>query len=386
MKHEQLFLTIDQNTEKYVKFLADICTVEGTARDKKELDALADLITAFATEEGFQTRRVPFEACGDFLVVEMNADSAEKGAIFMAHADTVHPKGRFGTPAVRVEGDRMIGPGVIDCKGGLAIALLSMLSLKAIGYRKHVKLLVTTDEEVSCVLGGAKEQEFFRDEIAGFPMALNCEVTREGEVVVSRKGILRYNVIVKGVGGHAGISYFETKNPVLEAAHKIIALQDGSVKGGTTYSCTVIGAGSVPNVIPDTCTFAVDVRVFRHADVEIADRRVREICEKSFIGGTQTELVEISRRPPMEPSAQTDELFARLAAVGREFGLEELSPVNSGGGSDSAFTQFFGVLSLCGLGGCGEYCHSEREYLEIPSVPRRAKLLAALILKEEENV
>ena len=383
MTHEQIFSTIDQNTDKYVNFLADICAIEGRASDKADLDALADFITDFAQAEGFGTRRVPFEKCGDFLVVEMNAQSGEKGAIFMAHADTVHPKGRFGSPAVRVEGERMIGPGVIDCKGGLAIALLCMLALKKNGYQKHVKLLITTDEEVSCILGGEREQEFFRDEIAGFPMALNCEVTRTGEVVVSRKGILRYNITVKGVGGHAGISYFETKNPVLEAAHKIVALQEGSVRGGTTYSCTVINAGKVTNVIPDTCTFAVDVRVFRHAEMEAADRRVREICEKSFIGGTQTELVQISRRPPMEPSEVTDALFARLAEVGRELRLEELSPINSGGGSDSAFTQYFGVPSLCGLGGCGEYCHSEREYLEISSVPRRAKLLAALLIKGE---
>ena len=68
-------------------------------------------------------------------------------------------------------------------------------------------------------------------------------------------------------------------------------------------------------------------------------------------------------------------------ALGREYGLEELAPIPSGGGSDSAYTQACGVTSLCGLGGCGDFCHSEREYLEIPSVARRAKLLAALLVK-----
>lgn len=384
MELENLFSHTDQNAKKYVKFLSDICTYEGTAYDKAALDALADFVTDFAVGEGFDVRRVPFEKCGDFLVIEMNASSSEKGAVFLAHADTVHEKGRFGTPAVRVEGERMIGPGVIDCKGGIAIALLAMLSLKKTGYRKHVKLLITTDEEISNVLGGEQEQAFFRDEATGFPMALNCEVARTGEVTVARKGILRYEVTVTGKGGHAGISYFETKNPVLEAAHKIVTLQEGSVRGGTTYCCNVVRAGSVSNVIPDICTFTVDVRILTRAEMNAADARVREICTKSFIGGTDTQVIRLGARPPMEASADTDALFARLAEIGEKYGLEHLTPVVSGGGSDSAYTQALGIPSLCGLGGCGEFCHSEREYIEIPGVARRAKLLAALLKGENE--
>ena len=376
----KLFSVIDGNTEKYIKFLADICTLEGTAYDKADLDKLADFITEFSLSEGFGVRRVPFERCGDFLVVEMNA-GAEPGAVFLAHADTVHHKGRFGTPAVRIEGERMIGPGVIDCKAGIAIALLSMLALKSQGYDKHVKLLVTTDEEVSNILGAERELQFFSDEVTGFPMALNCEVTNPGEVVISRKGIIRYEITVIGKGGHAGINYFETKNPVLEAAHKIVELQSGSVRGGSTYSCTVINAGTLTNVIPDECTFKLDIRVCTHADVAIAENRVREICEKSYIGGTSAKIKLVSKRPPMEANEETLALFDKLAELGREYGLEELAPIPSGGGSDSAYTQACGVTSLCGLGGCGDFCHSEREYLEIPSVARRAKLLAALLVK-----
>ncbi len=368
-----------------MKFLADICAFEATARDKKTLDALSDFITEFAENEGFSTRRVPFAQCGDFLVVEMNKDAADKGAVFLSHLDTVHEKGVFGSPAVCVVGERMIGPGTIDCKGGVAISLLTMLALKKEGYQKHVKLLLTSDEEISNVLGGEQEQRFFREEVAGFPMALNGEVANTGEVTTSRKGILRYEVTVIGKGGHAGISYFETVNPVLEAAHKIIALQEGSVRGGTTYSCNVIRAGSVSNVIPDECTFTVDVRVCKRAEMDTADRRVREICAKSFLGGTDARVIRLGMRPPMEPSADTDALFARLAEIGRAYELEELVPVQSGGGSDSAYTQVAGVTSLCGLGGCGAFCHTSREYIEIPSVPRRAKLLAALLAKGENK-
>ncbi len=383
MEYTELFASVDAQAEKYLQFLSRICAFEAQAGDKQTLDLLADYIAEFARGEGFDIRRVPFEACGDFLVIEMNADSAEKGAAFLAHTDTVHEKGSFGTPAVRIKGDRMIAPGAIDCKGGIAIAMLAMLALKRAGYQKHLRLLLTTDEEISGVLGGARERQFFCEEVAGFPVALNCEVAQTGEVTTARKGILRYEVTVVGRGGHSGISYFETKNPVLEAAHKIIALQQGSEQGGVTYSCNVVQAGSVSNVIPDTCTFTVDVRVCKHAEIDMADRRVREICQKSFIGETDVQVIRLGVRPPMEPSEDTDALFERLAAIGREHGLEELMPVHSGGGSDSAYTQLAGVTSLCGVGGCGKYCHTNREYIEMPSVARRAKLLAALLKGEK---
>ena len=181
------------------------------------------------------------------------------------------------------------------------------------------------------------------------------------------------------------VNYFETKNPVLEASHKIIALQSKSVRGGTTFSCNVVNAGKLSNVVADECKFTIDVRVCRRADMSAADLLVREICEKSFIGDTVTNVERLGMRPPMEPSDDTYELFARLAKIGQEYGIEKLSPISSGGGSDSAYTQAFGITSLCGLGGCGDHCHSEREYIEIPSIARRAKLLAALLLEGEDR-
>ena len=61
----------------------------------------------------------------------------------------------------------MYGPGTIDCKGGIAIALLAMDALYNYGIKKHTRLILTSDEEISNVLGAEKEQYFLgRDEIS----------------------------------------------------------------------------------------------------------------------------------------------------------------------------------------------------------------------------
>ncbi|MBQ8174170.1 MAG: M20/M25/M40 family metallo-hydrolase [Clostridia bacterium] len=221
MDIQQAFFEIDSLSPRYTDLLEELCAIEGTAYDKREIDRLIDCVERFAQKEGLSCRRTPFAACGDFLTVEMNV-GAEKGGVMLAHTDTVHKIGSFGLPAVRREGDRLMDPGAVDCKGGIAVALLVLKALLDNGYSRHARLLLTSDEEISNVLGGVEEQKFFRREVSGFPCSLNCETTEGNDVVVARRGILHYELTVKGRGGHAGIGhnldeaaaprYLDTKN------------------------------------------------------------------------------------------------------------------------------------------------------------------------------
>lgn len=373
---------IGRNFEKYVDFLCRICAFEAKASDKQTIDRMVDFIAEFARSEGFQPRRTAMETCGDFLTVELN-EGAEKGCVFLAHMDTVHEKGVFGEcPVTRLE-DRIIAPGVIDCKGGIAIALLAMKALRENGYGKHIRLLLTSDEEVSNRLGGQHEIDYFTAGCAGFPCAINCETTEKDEVVISRKGILRYRIDIAGTGGHSGIHYFQCKNAIAEAAHKILALEGKSREGGITYSCNIISGGSVLNIIPDHCTLSVDVRVPRHAQLEAAERTVMEIAGTSFLGGTTATVTPISRRPPMEKTGDTMALFEDLLSVCRKYNLGSLTPVESGGGSDSCYSQAAGIPSICGMGASGQFCHTNKEYARTDSISIRAKLLALYLAEKE---
>ena len=366
---------IEENKEKYLTFLCDICSFEARATDKPELDCMLDFIAEFAQKEGFATDRTPMEKCGDFLTIDMNSGS-EKGGLFLAHTDTVHTKGTFGSPAVKRTNDRIVAPGVIDCKAGIAIALLVMKALKEQGYDKHIRLILTSDEEVSNMLGSQAEVDFFNEKCIGFKWAINCETSEKDEVVISRRGVLRYNIEVFGRGGHSGIHYFDCKNPIVEASHKILALENKSEENGITYSCNIIESGTAFNTIPDKCTFSIDVRVPRHKDMEKAEQTVREIVQTDFLGGTSATLTPVSIRPPMEKDDDTLRLFNSLLDICKKYDLGSLTPIESGGGSDSCYTQQAGLPSICGMGGCGGFCHTDREYLEISSFSLRAKILA----------
>lgn len=371
-----LFSYVDKKEEQYISFLHDICSYEATATEKDELDKMVDYIENFASSKGFSVKRTPFEKCGDFLTIDIN-EGAEKGNVFLAHMDTVHKKGSFGYPCVRIENGRMVGPGTIDCKGGIAIALLAMDALKECGFKKHTRLILTSDEEISNVLGGEAEQKFFKDSVKGFKSALNCEISRGNEVVVSRKGILRKKITIKGKGGHSGIDYFNASSAVLEAAHKIVHLEENSELGKASYNCSIINGGSVANCIPDECSFIVDIRVVNQHDMEKAEKIVKEITETSYVPGTSAVITEISSRIPMTRNTDTEMLFEKMQKISQKYDLGNLVPIESGGGSDSAYTQAAGVPSLCGLGGTGDFCHTNKEYIDLDSIAKRAKLLAA---------
>ncbi|MBQ9979985.1 MAG: M20/M25/M40 family metallo-hydrolase [Oscillospiraceae bacterium] len=378
---QEIFQAINDYAEKYIDFLCEICSFEAKALDKQTIDKMVDYISSFAKAEGFGVARTAMERCGDFLSVNIN-EGAPKGCVFLAHTDTVHEKGAFGANPVTRLADRIIAPGAIDCKSGIAIALLIMKALKQSGYKKHLRLLLTSDEEMSNMLGGQAEIDYFNDNCAGFPYAVNCETSEKDEVVVSRKGILRYQIHIRGVGGHSGIHYFQCRNAIAEAAHKIIALESKSRPDSITYSCNMIQGGQRINIVPDHCSVSVDIRVPRHADMAAADAALRQIAATSFIEGTSATVECISRRPPMEKNQQTMEFFDGLLSVCRRYGLGSLTPVESGGGSDSCYTQAAGIASICGMGGCGEFCHTDKEYVLTQSIPLRAKILSAF-LKEQ---
>lgn len=376
MKVQDLLKSIDAQSQEYVSFLKDICTFEATAWEKEELDKMVDFIEAFARDKGFTITRTPFEKCGDFLTVDLN-EGAEKSHMFLAHIDTVHKKGVFGEPAVTIYGDMLKGPGATDCKGGIAVALLAMKALKDCGFTKHTRLILTSDEEISNILGGEKEIQFFKDSATGFKSALNCEGTGGDRVVVARKGIWRLEMDIQGKSGHSGGAYFESASAIREAAYKIVELEKHSERGGNTYNCSIIQGGSVGNIIPDSCKFTVDIRTVGTEGMEQAKQLVEQVAEKSFVEGTKTTVRTISSRPPMLKNEDTMQLFEDLRAVSKKYDLGDLEAISAGGGSDSVYTQMAGVPSICQMGSIGSKIHTDQEFTYISSIARRAKLLAA---------
>ena len=160
MEIAQIFSVIEELNGQYCDLWEQVCNMESPTEYKQGVDAVGQVFIQMARQRRWAVEVLDLPTAGNPICITMNPDSTERPLVLSGHIDTVYPLGTFPVPAVRWEAGRIYGPGVIDCKGGIAIAILTMKALLDNGYDQHVRLILTSDEEISNILGGEKEQAF----------------------------------------------------------------------------------------------------------------------------------------------------------------------------------------------------------------------------------
>ena len=149
MDISRIFNTIDGLNDRYVDVWEDICNIESPSDCKEGVDAVSSYFIKLVEKKGWRIERFPEERFGDVVCITMNPDSDKDPIALSGHIDTVHPVGLFGTPAARREGDRLYGPGAMDCKGGVVAGFLAMHALDECGYSdRPIMMLLQSNEEI----------------------------------------------------------------------------------------------------------------------------------------------------------------------------------------------------------------------------------------------
>lgn len=186
------------------------------------------------------------------------------------HIDTVGVEQMTGDPFDgRVEDGKVWGRGAVDTKASLGVALTVLEEMRAAGQRPTPNLLIaaTVDEEVG--QGGAKAlAQWVRRQRLALDTLIVAEPTL-CQPVHGHKGGARVEMTVHGKAAHSSQPHLG-QNAITGAAHLILALDEESRRlrtldpspiGNPTLSVTIIHGGHALNVIPDTCTLAMDRRV-----------------------------------------------------------------------------------------------------------------------------
>lgn len=377
---EKLYTLIEELSPAYVQFWKEICEIETPSHDKAAVDALADKLESHAKALGCSVCREAFEKAGDCLRVDLPGDEGKQPIVLMAHMDTVHEKGAFGPVPVTIKDGVIYGPGVNDCKNGITMSMLLLEAFQTCDVpHPPIRVLYTSDEEISARLSGRQGIEFFEKQAAGAKAVLNCESGTNGKLVVGRKGIGNVELQITGRAAHAGGSYFDGASAVREAAHKIVAIEAMSQPGGNTFNCGIIHGGTKTNIVPEACTVEVDIRALEVHKMEEAIEQVRQIAEHTYVEGTSCSMTIRSIRPPMEATPANYALLERINEFAAELGMEPMEGMISGGGSDAAYTTRMGIPTICSVGPCGWDVHTVRERADITTLPVRAKLMAKCI-------
>ena len=122
----EVFGKIDELNEKFIKVWEDVCNIESPTSSKEGVDAVGRFFADMAKARGWEVEFFPQKISGDAVCITMNPDAKGQSICFSGHMDTVHPIGLFGTPAVTMDDEKIYGPGVADCKGGIVSSFLAM--------------------------------------------------------------------------------------------------------------------------------------------------------------------------------------------------------------------------------------------------------------------
>jgi tripeptide aminopeptidase len=199
-----------------------------------------------------------------------------------AHLDTVFPA---GTPLnIRQEGSRLYGPGVSDNGAGVTAMLAIASVLQAAGIRHALPLLFVGNvgEEGEGDLRGMRHifsSPRWKDSIH---YSLVLDGAGSDTIVAEALGSRRFEVIVRGPGGHSW-SDFGAPNPIVVLARAIQSFAQIPVPAlpKTTFNVGVIRGGTSVNSIPESASMRVDIRSTSMAEMERLERALRQSLDKA---------------------------------------------------------------------------------------------------------
>lgn len=355
---------------------------ESPSRDKAAVDRVGAIVAEEARKLGAQVEVIPNQETGDHVLARWDSphpqplSQRERGAILLlCHMDTVFPLGTIQKIPYREEGGKIFGPGALDMKSGIVIALAAVESAQRSGLNRSVTLLCTSDEEIGSHTSRAVIESLAKE--SALVLALEGGLL-DGSLKTWRKGVGGFKVTVNGRAAHAGGEHQMGRNAIEEMAHQVIAIQKlTDYSRQTTVNVGVIQGGTVTNVVPEECTIKVDVRVMQPGEWERVETEVKKL--KPVLDGTSIEVTGRLNRPPMPFDETMKTTFEKAKDIASKIGIE-LKAGGSGGGSDANFIAPLGIPVLDGLGAIGEGYHSEREYILAASLEERVNLISALLL------
>jgi glutamate carboxypeptidase len=359
-------MTVDLQT--MLDDLRGLVEVESPSLEPASIEASAAALAALIERRLGSAPDVVPSAAGPH--VHWRGDG-EPRVLLVGHHDTVFPLGALAARPFTVADGRATGPGVLDMKGGIVLAVHAIAALED---RTGIELLVTSDEEV----GSGASRALIEERAKACGAVLVLEPAAEGGALkTARKGTGTFEVVVHGRAAHAGLEPEKGVNALVEAARQVLVIRElGRPERGTTVTPTVATAGTADNVVPAAARVRVDVRV---AELAEADRLEAAMAELTPVDPAATiEVLGGLNRPPMPESASA-ELFALAQRVAVAIGLPPVHGTAVGGGSDGNFTAALGVPTLDGLGVTGGGAHADHEFAETATMVDRTRLLSALI-------
>lgn len=376
---DQLQAFFEERLDRTIRRIQQLVEIESPSRD----EAGSRMAVVWIEDElrrisdDFRIERISVEGFGEHLVVRAY-EGKEKPVLLLGHTDTVHPRGTKERNPTRIEDGRLYGCGTFDMKANIVVILEVLRAFREFELTppRPITILLSCDEEI----GSHSGRPIVEREAANAEYALVCEPSADGRAKTGRKGTGMFTIKAHGIPAHAGLEPEKGASAVLELSRQIQRLHDlNDLEKGTTVNVCIVSGGTASNVIPSEAQCEVDVRFSSMKEAARIEKAITTL--KPFDPKVRVEVIGEINRPPMERSRAVIKLYERARKTALNFGYE-LGETTVGGASDGNFVAALGVPLLDGLGITGDGAHTLDEYVRVDDIPKRALLLARLILEK----
>ena len=246
---------IDESiTSEAIGLLRSLISIPSLSREEEQA---ADYLQNYIEAEGMQTGRKG----NNVWCLSPMFDLRKPTILLNSHIDTVKPVNgwRKDPFAPREENGKLYGLGSNDAGASVVSLLQVFLQLCRTEQKYNLIYLASCEEEVS----GKGGIESVLPGLPPIAFAVVGEPT-EMQPAIAEKGLMVLDVTATGRAGHAARE--EGDNAIYKVLEDIAWFRDyrfarvSPLLGPVKMSVTVLNAGTQHNVVPDRCTFVVDVR------------------------------------------------------------------------------------------------------------------------------
>jgi glutamate carboxypeptidase len=359
---------IAARAERDLEALVAVSSPSGDVEGAEECIAVVGALAP--TEAAIERRRCSSPGHAEDVVLRL-AGSGSGRLLLLGHLDTVvgHDHHR---PLTR-EGERLVGSGAVDMKGGdvLALGVLRALAERRDDFAEVALLLVTDEEWRSAPFAHV-------DAFAGWDACLCFEAgqrTVDGDdaVIVRRKAAATLRIRAEGFSAHSGSAPERGRNALLAlaaAAQAVAAANDPDGADSLTAVPTILHSGEAFNVVPGDGELYCDLRSDRTAAFDEVRAAV-----PAAVGGAQLHADFARLWPAMDAREATAPL---LAAAAEQLGRPVVA-AGRGGASDASHFATAIPLTIDGLGPRGGGAHAREEYVLAESLRPRAEVALAIV-------
>ncbi len=390
----KIVATVDALVGEFPHDLERAVLINSATENLTGVREVANLFASQLSALGFASRfaELPASTGRAGHLVAMRQGTRGKRVLLIGHLDTVLPGGSY-----RREGDRALGSGTSDIKGGDLILLYALRALYTAGALDDTQITVvmTGDEEAV-----GRPIELARAELMTAAKNSDLALSFEGAIgqtaTVARRGSMSWEVEVQGATGHSSgiFSAAMGAGAVYEAARILTAfyelrrmdgltLNPALIVGGTESALTSTG-GTVSgkgNITAQTARLRGDLRTVSAEQLAEAQTKMRTIVAQS-LPRTSAKITFSEGYPAMPDSMGNRALLAELDTASRDLGFGPITAYDprSRGAGDVAFVSP-PLPAIDGLGIRGGGAHAPNEWADLATAPELVKRTAVLIYR-----